>query len=271
MVFAKKLSHVIAITSGQGGVGRTSVCANLAVELTRRNKKVLCIDFDPQNALGVLLGLEPNQSAGLSREGINLTSIFDSPFGVWESNENQVDPDMKLHFIPFGRLTAQDLHNFIQELRHDPQWLARCIDQVRSVHFDFILIDTPSGNSVFLEHSLQVASVVLAVVHADASSYINLPSFESTLQQLLKDKPSCKGPYVLVNQMPAKSRLSHQVRAALLESSASRMVPVAIHDDIEVPTALAQEMPVSVSNLNSSASIDFQYLANWLLDTVEQS
>jgi chromosome partitioning protein len=49
--------HVIAMVNNKGGVGKTTCTLNIAAGLTRRNRRVLIVDLDPQaNASLVLLG-----------------------------------------------------------------------------------------------------------------------------------------------------------------------------------------------------------------------
>lgn len=53
------MGRSIVITSGKGGVGKTTVCACLAVALARLGKRVVCVDADVTlNNLDMLLGLE---------------------------------------------------------------------------------------------------------------------------------------------------------------------------------------------------------------------
>lgn len=53
------MGRSIVITSGKGGVGKTTVCACLAVALARTGKRVVCVDADiTLNNLDMLLGLE---------------------------------------------------------------------------------------------------------------------------------------------------------------------------------------------------------------------
>ena len=52
-------THVITVTSGKGGVGKTNVVANLAVGLAQAGKRVLVLDADlGLGNIDVLLGLE---------------------------------------------------------------------------------------------------------------------------------------------------------------------------------------------------------------------
>lgn len=56
-------THVIAVSSGKGGVGKSNVVANLAVALTKVGKRVLILDADlGLGNLDVLLGLVPRHT-----------------------------------------------------------------------------------------------------------------------------------------------------------------------------------------------------------------
>ncbi len=51
--------QIIAITNQKGGVGKTTTCANLGIELALSSKNVLLIDADPQVSLTISLGHGP--------------------------------------------------------------------------------------------------------------------------------------------------------------------------------------------------------------------
>ena len=53
------MARKIVITSGKGGVGKTTICANLGVALARMNKRVVLVDVDiGLNNLDVVTGVE---------------------------------------------------------------------------------------------------------------------------------------------------------------------------------------------------------------------
>ena len=53
------MARRIVITSGKGGVGKTTVCANLGVRLAKRGRRVVMLDADVGlNNLDVLMGVE---------------------------------------------------------------------------------------------------------------------------------------------------------------------------------------------------------------------
>lgn len=248
--------QIIAFISGKGGVGKSTLAANMAVALTQRKKRVLLIDLDPQNAQRLHLGMDPDEIAGLIREGITSASVFDSPFGV--------------KFIPFGRATESELEDFEAELKKHPHWVADGIDSLNSGSLDFIILDTPPGATPYLQQALMAAHHALGVVLADAASYASISKLRSLVAQYTAGRSGFCGMHLLINQMPTHSKLGHQVRSALYANYAQQLVPVAIHKDARVAQALAFERPVIEYEPGCKTSLDIQYVADWLLDSLEQ-
>lgn len=243
--------QVIALVSGKGGVGKTTVSANLAIALGQRKKRVLVIDLDPQNAVSTHLGLDPSEIAGLAREGISVESVFESPFGI--------------NFVPFGKISDDELEEFESVLRADPEFIHKGLLALDPKRIDYVLIDTPPGATVFLKQALHAAQWAIAVVLADAASFTTIPKLLSLATEHTVGRADFKGVNLLVNQLTEKSVLGHQVRAALYENYARIMIPVAIHKDATVAEALAYERPVLQYNPEGKASQDINDLVEWLL------
>ena len=65
-----KVKHIIAVASGKGGVGKSTVAANLAVALARANQRVGLIDADIYGpSVPMMFGLEGEQPACFEKEG----------------------------------------------------------------------------------------------------------------------------------------------------------------------------------------------------------
>ncbi|MFZ4478520.1 MAG: cellulose biosynthesis protein BcsQ [Rhodoferax sp.] len=248
--------QVVAFISGKGGVGKTTLAVNVAMALAQRKKRVLLIDLDPQNSQRLHLGMNPDEIAGLTREGITPSSIFDSPFGI--------------KFIPFGRVTETELEEFEAGLKTHPGWVSDGIDSTAMGHFDFVILDTPPGPTVYLPQALKAANKALVVVLADAASYATVPKISSLIEHYTEGRADFFGYHLLINQMPTHSKLGYQVRSALFENYASRLVPVAVHKDPRVAQALGFERPVLQYEPGCVASLDIQSVTDWLLDSIEQ-
>lgn len=249
--------QVVAFISGKGGVGKSTLAANVAVGLSVRGKRVLVIDLDPQNIQRLHMGMDPEEIAGLVREGISDDAVFDSPFGV--------------KFIPFGRVQDTELVEFEHHLRQHADWVCQGIDSLDPNAYDYVLVDTPPGATVYLQQALQAAHRALIVLLADAASFATISRIMGLIDAHTHHSQRFRCSHFLLNQMPHQSKLSHQVRSALFASYGNRVVPVAVHKDIGVAQALAFERPVLQYEPHCPASQSIQSVADWLIDSGEET
>ncbi len=121
------MARVIAIASGKGGTGKTTITANLGIALSKLGQKVLLIDADVAMAnLSLLLGM---QSSPITLHDVLLgeaqvhDAIYDGPMGV--------------RFIPSGL----SLDNY---KRVDSERLSSVVSQLTD-KYDYILLDVAAG------------------------------------------------------------------------------------------------------------------------------
>ena len=123
--------RVISVTSGKGGVGKTSITANLAVAFQKLNKKVLILDADLGLAnMDIMLGINPRYTISnvLSGEKSLEEVIVETPAG-------------------FKLLPAASGMQELTEL--DDNQRRFLLNELDAIHedFDIILIDTSAGIS----------------------------------------------------------------------------------------------------------------------------
>lgn len=122
------LGSIIAILSGKGGTGKTSVCAGLAAALAEGGAKVLCIDCDAQ-----LRNLDI--SLGMSDSGA--LSFLDVLEGGYDLQQTQCHPG-------YPTLTFLTAPVNVPADKIDGEGFSRMLRNVRK-QFDFILLDAPAG------------------------------------------------------------------------------------------------------------------------------
>src|SRR3990170_1404330 len=121
--------RVITVTSGKGGVGKTTATANIGAALAGLGKKVVCIDADiGLRNLDVVLGLE-------NRIVYDLVDVVEGRCKLRQAmiRDKRLED---LYLIPAAQtrdknaVTPADMLRICDELRKD---------------FDFIVIDSPAG------------------------------------------------------------------------------------------------------------------------------
>jgi cellulose synthase operon protein YhjQ len=252
---------VVGIVSMKGGVGKTSVTANLATALGRvlGADRVNAIDLDPQNALHWHFGVDGRHRPGVAQQAIAA--------GNWADVRQHSAFDV--HCLPYGEASEPEREAFESLLAHDPGFLGRAIATAGLSEDAVVLIDTPPGPSAYVRQVFACADIVIMVILADAGSYATIPAMEEWVQDLGEHNPQL-GCFYLLNQVDRTEILSRDVQDFLTQKLQGRIVPMGIHADEAVREALAFQQPVMVYDPHGQASHDLARLANWLLDTLSQ-
>jgi cellulose synthase operon protein YhjQ len=251
---------VVAIVASKGGVGKSTVAANLIVALQKAGRAVLGVDLDPQNALHLHLGGNPEDIGGLAR-----ASVANTP---WRDAVSSFAPG--LYVLPFGQVNETDLQTLERQIAGDPHWLAEHIDGMGLSDEALVILDTPPGPSDYLRQALSVANLVIAVMLADAASYAALPMIEGLIHQYCDGRPDYIGGGYLINQVDGAHRLSKDavqvVRGALGEG-----VIGVVHEDQAVSEALANGRTVIETDPHSQARADLIACADWVRQRLPES
>lgn len=148
------MSRVIVVTSGKGGVGKTTLTANIGVALAMQNLRVCLIDAD--------LGLK-NLDAILGIEGRVVYDMQDVIENRCELNQAIVKDKRlsNLHIIPACKnLDVQTI---------DFSYIQRIVNQVKP-NYDYVLIDSPAGIERGFFNAIKTATEALVVVTLDIAS-----------------------------------------------------------------------------------------------------
>ena len=172
-------ARVISITSGKGGVGKTSIVANLGYAFTKLGKKVLILDADlGLGNLDVLLGLAPKY---------NLSHVI---MGEKTIEEILVEGPGQMKILPASSGIQELTHLTLDQKIEIFTQLDRLIDTV-----DILFIDTAAGISSNVMDFNATAQEIVVVVSPEPTSITDAYA----LMKVLSLKYSEKGCKLLVN------------------------------------------------------------------------
>ncbi len=147
-------AHVVTISSGKGGVGKTTTTANIAVALAMGGQKVACIDADiGLRNLDLILGLE-------NRIVYDLVDVVEGRCRIRQAMiRDKRLPE--LYLIPSAQTRDKSAVS--------PSDMVRLCDELRQ-EVDWILIDSPAGIERGFRNAMAPADMVVVVTNPEVSA-----------------------------------------------------------------------------------------------------
>ena len=148
------MSEIIGVTSGKGGVGKTTVTANLGLGLAKLNKKVVVVDTDiGLRNLDVVLGLE-------NRIVYNLIDVIEGSCRMKQAliRDKQCD---NLCLLPSAQTRDKTAIT--------PEQMIKLTDDLAE-EFDYILLDCPAGIEQGFKNAIAGANRAIVVTTPEVSA-----------------------------------------------------------------------------------------------------
>lgn len=185
-VIRDAFGRVIAVESLKGGVGKTTICANVAGFLALSGARVLVIDFDPQGNLEDDLGYDedPRNDQG---ESLAKALLFGGPVNAIKGVRENLDVWAGGSHLSnaIAALSAKMGTNPLEAKLS----LARIIEPIVE-DYDYILIDCPPGDGVLQLAALSAARWLLIPSKTDKSSTKGVAKVAERIDQVLDVNPS---------------------------------------------------------------------------------
>lgn len=236
------MTTIFGITSGKGGVGKSTVTANLGVALSQLGKKTLVIDADiAMGGLQLLLGIQktPVTLHEVLRKDAEIEeAIYRGSGGVY--------------VVP----CSSSLQGF---LRSDLEIFGKAISQVKNA-YDFILIDGPAGLTKYSLLPLKVADEALIVVTPDLQS----------ISAALKMKVAAGMAGSKVGGVILNKQRRTGIKKADIRSTLGVEILAEVPNDINIYKALDARKPIVTHMPRSRSSKAFKLLSLKLAGNIDE-
>ncbi len=236
------MGESIAILSGKGGTGKTSVCAGLATALAAQGRKVLCIDCD--------VGLR-NLDISLAmtqQEALSFLDVCRGDYLLSRAAVHPLYPNLSFLTAPVNCL-AEDV---------PAADFALLVRQAKR-RFDFVLLDAPAGMDAGFRLAAQNADRCVLVTGADPGAVRDAGRTGQVLELMGK-----KNVRMVVNRIRPKMVSAMKLTIDDVMDNAGLPLLGLVPEDPDVTFAAAFGSPLLNYNKNSDAAAAFRRIAKRL-------
>jgi chromosome partitioning protein len=246
-------ARIIAMANQKGGVGKTTTTINLGAALAEYGRRVLLVDFDPQGALSVGLGVNPHN---LDLTVYNLLMQDDIT-----ADDVVIKTDVaNLHLLPANiDLSAAEIQ-LVNEVAREMA-LARVLRHVRR-EFDYILIDCQPSLGLLAINALTVANGVLIPLECEFFSLRGVALLLDTIDKVrerLNFDLELEG--ILATMYDSRTTHCRQVLQRVVEAFGDKVYQTVITKTVKFPESTVAGSPITSLDPASSGARNYRQLA----------
>ncbi len=250
-------ARIVAICNQKGGVGKTTSTINLGAALTEYGRKVLLVDFDPQGALSVGLGVAPHQ---LDCTIYNL---------IMESGIAMSDVIMKtsldgMDLLPSNiDLSAAEIQ-LVTEVGRE-QTLARTL-QPAVGEYDYILIDCQPSLGLLTVNALTAAQGVVIPLECEFFSLRGVALLVDTIDKVKERlNPQLEISGILATMYDSRTVHCREVFSRVVEAFGDTVFQTVIQRTVRFPETTVAGQPITTWAPTSTGASAYRDLAKEVL------
>ena len=250
-------ARVVALCNQKGGVGKTTSTINLGAALTEFGRRVLLVDFDPQGALSVGLGVQPHQ---LDR------TIYDV---LMESSVSLDDVLLKTN-IPGMDLVPSNIDlsaaevQLVNEVARE-QTLARALTPALP-DYDLVLIDCQPSLGLLTVNALTAADEVVIPLECEFFSLRGVALLIDTIEKVRERlNPRLHIAGILATMYDARTVHGREVFARVVEAFGDTVFDTVITRTVRFPETTVAGEPITTWAPSSSGAQQYRALAKEVL------
>jgi len=250
-------ARVVALCNQKGGVCKTTSTINLGAALTEYGRRVLLLDFDPQGALSVGLGVQPHQ---LDR------TVYDV---LMESSVSLDDVLLKTN-IPGMDLVPSNIDlsaaevQLVNEVARE-QTLARALAPALP-DYDLVLIDCQPSLGLLTVNALTAADEVVIPLECEFFSLRGVALLIDTIEKVRERlNPRLHIAGILATMYDARTVHGREVFARVVEAFGDTVFDTVITRTVRFPETTVAGEPITTWAPSSSGAQQYRALAKEVL------
>jgi chromosome partitioning protein len=250
-------ARIIAMCNQKGGVGKTTSTINLGAALAEVGRRVLLVDFDPQGALSVGLGINPHE--------LDVT-VYDLLMDRSTEIHSMVRPTgvKDLDLLPANiDLSAAEVQ-LVGEVARE-MVLSRALRPVTD-DYDVVLIDCQPSLGLLTVNALTAAHGVIIPLECEFFALRGVALLVETIEKV-KDRlnPRLEIDGILATMYDGRTLHSREVVARVVEAFGDRVFHTVIGRTVKFPDASVAAEPITTYAPAHSGADAYRQLARELI------
>jgi len=250
-------ARIIAMCNQKGGVGKTTSTINLAAALAEYGRRVLIVDFDPQGAASVGVGINPHE---LDKTIYNL--LMERSVKVEDVLRHTAVPGLDL--LPANiDLSAAEVQ-LVSEVARE-SILARVLRSVTD-SYDVVLIDCQPSLGLLTVNALAAAHGVVVPLECEFFALRGVAMLVETIEKV-RDRlnPRLELDGILATKYDSRTLHSREVVARVAEAFGSRLLHTVISRTVKFPDASVAAESILAYAPTSAGAAAYRQLARELI------
>ena len=250
-------AHVLAMANQKGGVGKTTSAINLGAAIAELGRRVLLVDFDPQGALSVGLGVNPHE---LDRTVYNLLMERDVTADDVLLKTNVPGLDLLPSNIDLSAAEVQLVGEVARE-----QTLGRVLAPVVP-DYDYVIIDCQPSLGLLTVNALTAADSVMIPLECEFFALRGVALLMDTIQKVQERlNPELKLEGILATMYDARTLHGREVLARVVEAFGDRVFHTVINRTVRFPETTVVGEPITTYAPSSAGAAAYRQLAKEVL------
>ncbi len=250
-------ARVIALCNQKGGVGKTTSTINLGAALAEAGRRVLLIDFDPQGALSVGLGVNPHE--------LDLTV-----YNLLMQRDVSIDEVLLKTGIPGLDLLPGNIDlsaaevQLVSEVARE-QTLARVLSPVLG-EYDVVLIDCQPSLGLLTVNALAASDGVIIPLECEYFALRGVALLMDTIyrvQERINPRLEVEG--ILATMYDARTLHGREVLARVVDAFGDKVFRTVIARTVRFPETTVAGEPITTYASSSTGAAAYRQLAREVL------
>src|ERR1700736_783289 len=256
-------ARIIAVCNQKGGVGKTTTTINLGAALAEFGRRVLLVDFDPQGALSVGLGIQPQELESsvynlLMERGVTAHDV------LIKTNVNGMD--LRPSNIALSGAEVQLVHEVGREYV-----LGGVLEPVLP-EYDVVLIDCQPSLGLLTVNALACADGVLVPLECEYFAMRGVALLLETIDKVSRRlNPRLIMDGLLATMYDSRTLHSREVLAEVVKGFGDKVFHTVINRTVRFPDATVAGEPITRFDSSSMGASSYRELAREVLERWRQA